>query len=377
MDHGRDLRLDLFRGYALFCIFFNHIPNNVAHWLTTRSYGFSDATEIFVFVSGYSAALAYGGMLRRQGFAVAAARILQRCWQVYCAHILLFVVFIAHIAYVAEGFENPMLMDEMNLGPFFDEPHRLVLQALMLTFKPVNMDVLPLYVVLLLFFAPLLLALERAPLTVLALSAALWLVVQVTHVNLPNYPKGGWVFNPFAWQFLFVLGAWCATRREAVPPWRRLPRRLFMALALGWIAFGVAITATWAYPPWGAYVPRLVAQVLYPISKSELDWPRLLHFAAIAYAATTLLRHDARVLRSPLLAPVLWCGQQSLAVFCVGVFLSFVGHVVLTEVDGSLLSQVLVSAAGVLLLVGLARLLNWLKDAGRPARPPSPAMERA
>ena len=28
--------------------------------------------------------------------------------------------------------------------------------------------------------------------------------------NIPAYPHGTWVFNPFAWQLLFVFGAWCA-----------------------------------------------------------------------------------------------------------------------------------------------------------------------
>jgi hypothetical protein len=53
---GRDLRLDLFRGLALWLIFLDHIPDNVVNWITIRNFGFSDATEIFVFISGYTAA---------------------------------------------------------------------------------------------------------------------------------------------------------------------------------------------------------------------------------------------------------------------------------------------------------------------------------
>ena len=45
---GRDLRLDLFRGIALWLIFLDHIPQNVVNWFTIRNYGFSDATEIFI-----------------------------------------------------------------------------------------------------------------------------------------------------------------------------------------------------------------------------------------------------------------------------------------------------------------------------------------
>ena len=62
---GRDLRLDLFRGLALWLIFLDHIPNNIVDWFTIRNYGFSDATEIFIFISGYTAAFVYGRAMVR------------------------------------------------------------------------------------------------------------------------------------------------------------------------------------------------------------------------------------------------------------------------------------------------------------------------
>src|SRR5258707_8156919 len=77
---GRDLRLDLFRGLALWLIFLDHIPNNVVSWLTIRNYGFSDATEIFIFISGYTAAFVYGRAMLQRGAIVSGARILRRAW---------------------------------------------------------------------------------------------------------------------------------------------------------------------------------------------------------------------------------------------------------------------------------------------------------
>src|SRR5256885_1063773 len=79
---GRDLRLDLFRGIALWLIFLDHIPSNLVAWGTIRNYGFSDATEIFVFVSGYTAAFVYGKEMRERGPLLARARILGREWQI-------------------------------------------------------------------------------------------------------------------------------------------------------------------------------------------------------------------------------------------------------------------------------------------------------
>src|ERR1051325_4350604 len=80
---GRDLRLALFRGLALWLIFLDHIPSNMVAWITIRNYGFSDATEIFVFISGYTAAFVYGREMLNRGFVVAGARVLRRAWQVY------------------------------------------------------------------------------------------------------------------------------------------------------------------------------------------------------------------------------------------------------------------------------------------------------
>src|ERR1043165_8717808 len=72
---GRDLRLGLFRGLALWLIYLDHIPSNMVSWVTIRNYGFSDATEIFVFISGYTAAFVYGREMTNRGFVVSSARI--------------------------------------------------------------------------------------------------------------------------------------------------------------------------------------------------------------------------------------------------------------------------------------------------------------
>jgi hypothetical protein len=140
----RDLRLDLFRGIALWLIFLDHIPSNIVAWITIRNYGFSDATEIFIFISGYTAAFVYGKAMSERGFVVASARILKRAWQIYVAHIFLFAIYLAEISYVATSFTNPLFAEEMGVLDFLKQPDITIIQALLLKFKPVNMDVLPL-----------------------------------------------------------------------------------------------------------------------------------------------------------------------------------------------------------------------------------------
>src|SRR5437660_9973301 len=105
---GRDLRLDFFRGIALWLIFLDHIPSNLVAWGTIRNYGFSDATEIFIFISGYTAAFVYGRAMQQSGFVVAGARIMRRVWQIYVAHGFLFTIFLSEISYVATRLENPL-----------------------------------------------------------------------------------------------------------------------------------------------------------------------------------------------------------------------------------------------------------------------------
>src|SRR5919205_685382 len=185
---GRDLRLDLFRGLTLWLIFLDHIPSNIVNWITIRNYGFSDAAEIFVFISGYTAAFVYGRTMEQRGVIVASARILKRAWTVYIAHVFIFVIFMAEIAYLTRNIENPLYSEEMGALDFIKEPGDTLIQALLLKFKPQFMDVLPLYIVLLLAFPPVLWLLLRAPTLALAGSVALYAASWEWGWNLPSYP---------------------------------------------------------------------------------------------------------------------------------------------------------------------------------------------
>src|SRR6516225_5582989 len=144
----RDLRLDLFRGAGLWMIFLDHIPHDVVAWLTLRNYGFSDAAEFFVFISGYLAGYIYGPVIKTGRFLSALKRLLVRAWHLYIAHIMLFLLFTAQIARTARRFDNPMYENEFNIFNFLQHPDVLIGQAMTLRYKPVNLDVLPLYITL-------------------------------------------------------------------------------------------------------------------------------------------------------------------------------------------------------------------------------------
>jgi hypothetical protein len=356
----RELRLDLFRGIALWLIFIDHLPTNILTWLTIRNYGFSDATEIFIFISGYTAAFVYGRAMLERGMVVASARILKRVWQIYVAHVFLFTIYLAEISYVATSFDNPLYAEEMNILDFLKQPDVTIVQALLLKFRPVNMDVLPLYIVLMFFLPPILWLMQRKPDLTLAGSVVLYALTWEFDLALPAYPAGVWFFNPFAWQLLFVFGAWCAlggAKRMA----GLLASRLTMALCVAYLLFAFFVTLTWYVPQLNPLMPKRLEQWMYPINKTDLDVLRFAHFLALAALTVHFVPKDWKGLKSVWLHPLILCGQHSLEIFCLGVFLAFAGHFILAEVSGGAWIHFIVSISGIIIMSSAAWLFSWYK----------------
>jgi hypothetical protein len=355
---GRDLRLDLFRGLALWLIFLDHIPSNIVNWITIRNYGFSDATEIFVFISGYTAALVYGRAMRERGTVVASARILKRAWQVYVAHIFLFAIYTAEIAHVAHSFDNQLYREEMGILDFIERPDVTLVQALLLKFKPANMDVLPLYIVLLAGFPPVLWLLLRRPNLALGLSACLYALAVGLDWNFPAYPNGNWFFNPFAWQMLFVFGAWCAVGgSKQLAAVTRSP--VTAVLAIAFLVFAFVVVLTWYVPGLEPLLPGWLDELMY--HKTNLGLLRFVHFLSLAVLTVRIVPRDWPALQSGWLRPAILCGQHSLEIFCLGVFLSFAAHFAMVEIDPGVGMQVTLSALGIAVMVATAALISWYK----------------
>jgi hypothetical protein len=364
----RELRLDLFRGMALWLIFIDHLPPNLLTWFTIRNYGFSDATEIFIFISGYTAAFVYGRAMLESGFLIATARILRRVWQIYVAHVFLFTIFLAEISYVATSFENPLYSEEMGIMDFLKQPDVTIVQALLLRFRPVNMDVLPLYIVLMLFLPVILWLMKWKADVTLALSVLLYAITWEYDLYLSAYPNGFWAFNPFAWQLLFVFGAWCALGGA-----RRMTRIISSPVTL-WICFGYlfaafCVTMTWYFPQLNHLMPRRLEQWMYPINKTDLDVLRFAHFLALAAITVRFLPRDWPGLKSRWLRPLILCGQHSLEIFCLGVFLAFAGHFILAEISGGAALHAFISISGILIMWAMAWIISWYKQVADKSAP--------
>jgi hypothetical protein len=356
----RELRLDLFRGLALWLIFIDHVSPDLLTWFTIRSYGFSDAAEIFIFISGYTAAFVYGRALVESGPVIATARILRRVWQIYAAHVLLFSFVVAEVSYIAVGLDKPFYAEEMVITPFLKEPGIAMVQGLLLRYRPLNMDVLPLYIVLMLFLPLILSAIWWSGNLTLAMSVGLYVLSWWYDLHFTAYPGGFWSFNPFAWQLLFVFGAWCALGGA-----RKMSRILSSPITL-WIAFAYlfasfCVTLTWYFPQLGFLMPHWLEHWMYPISKADLDVLRFAHFLALAAIAVRIVPAGWPGLQSRWLWPMILCGQNSLEIFCLGVALGFTGYFVLTEISAGLVLHVLVGICGIAMMSALAWLLSWSK----------------
>jgi hypothetical protein len=347
----------------------DHIPENILSYFTIQAVQLFDAAEVFIFISGYTAALVYGQTLVSQGALYATARILGRAWQLYVAHIFLFVMFIAEVSYTVTTFNNPMYNDEMRVGDFLNEPHVAIVKALLLEFQPTFLDILPLYILLLVIFPVVLLGLRLRPLIVLVPSFLLYLIVQATNLSVPAYPEGHvWYFNPLAWQFVFIAGAALGFPGRHDRRWSRWARRV-LPLAVVFVAAGFAIKLSWTiHGIWDPF-PGLFLKELWPVNKNNLSLIRVIPFFAAVAVVAIIIPANTAFLRSLAAKPLVLCGQQSLEIFCLGILLSALGHFVLSEYDSAISIQLLVNLAGILVMCLTARMLDWYKTMGRTQAP--------
>lgn len=364
----RDLRLDFFRGLSLFFIFIDHIPNNVLSYGTLHVIAFSDAAEVFIFISGYTAALVYGQLLVRRGVLVATAQIYYRVWQLYVAHIFIFMIYTAEVSYAMLKLQTQTYSEELRLSSFLQEPHIAIVKMMLLQYQPELLDILPLYIVLLAAFPIVLLLQRRRPLAPLMLSFAIYLLTQYFGWEPKTYPNNeGWFFNPFAWQFLFMVGATAGYAHSAAQPW--LPHWPWIPQAAIAVAVAVAIIKlSWLAHGFYDGIPALFYKQLEELAddKSDLSPLRLLSFFAVALTTVHFMRRDSAILRNPVSKLVILCGQHSLQVFCLGILLSVLGRFIVSSVSSSILMQLAVNVGGVALMIALAALMSWYKRKSRP-----------
>lgn len=347
--------VDFWRGVALVTIFVNHIPGNVYERFTHSGYFLSDAAELFVFLAGWSLALATEAKAIPATAAQVTFRIVSRSFEVYRIQIVILVMALAMIAAAALWLDNPLLLEWHNAGPFFADPVRNSIGLVLLTYQLGYFNILPLYVVLLAGAPVYVLLARRSPWLAFALSAAVYGAALVFELNFPNWPGDGhWFFNPLAWQFLFALGfltcVW-ARRSEAF----RMRAKQLIPLGIVGAAVGFALVSWDIRPdPYNVPEPRL----LFLYEKSFLAPARLLEFLALVLALHRAYPRVERVLGS-LVRPISQLGRNSLEVFAVGSILSLAAQLIRATVQPSLLLDSILVGSGILALVFTAWFTEW------------------
>jgi hypothetical protein len=359
-NRERDLRVDFFRGLALWWIYTDHIPGDVMGKYSLQNYAMCDAAEIFVLLAGFGAGIAYGSVMDRQGYLYAAADTLRRAWVLYIAHIFLFVVYAAQVAYSASVLDRVFYLEEARLDVLADAPYRALLEALLLRFQPNLLNILPLYVALLVIFA-VTLPLLRKPALLFAVSFAGYVLVRITGINLTSWTGEGWYLNPFAWQFLFMIGAILAYAPPRMPQVRwPLDAAAIIVLLVGVIVIWVVDT----HPPILASLPAPVIRFVITEDKTGLHPFRLLSILSLTWLVARAIPVDAAWLRSRFAAPLELLGQNSLPVFCSGIFFGFIARLGL-EADDHATMQLAVNVFGVLAMLAVAGLAAWYRNRGR------------
>jgi hypothetical protein len=357
---SRDLRIDLFRGIAMFIILVAHIPFDTWALFIPARFGFSDAAEIFVFCSGFASAKAFGRVFHEAGFAMGLVRVLHRCWQIYWAHICLFLVVAATCVVADRLIGGPKIyVGELNLWPFFDRTPEALVGLLTLSYVPNFFDVLPMYMVILAMLPGVMLLRRLHPAAPFIGVFALWAVVQATSLNFGAEPWSDrpWFFNPLGWQLVFFTGFAISMR------WVEVPAVSSAGVVLSIVILVLAIPFSWV--PGFQAVPFLGearGAIAVLVDKTDYGLLRWIHFLAIAYLCRALVHAVPRIVELPALRPVIKVGQQSLAVFLASMALAWALGIVLDVVGHEAIPTTIVNLAGFAAITAVAYLAAYVKS---------------
>ena len=369
---GRDLRLDMFRGIALVMIFINHVPGTVYETLTSRNFGFSDAAEAFVFMSGLAAGLAYSNAFRSGNLWLATARVWARARQLYFVHIAITMLSLALFAGAAKWFGLGEVLTKNNIAPIFQQPLSALVGIPLLSHQLGYLNILPLYMIMLLPTPLVMFAGLRKPWLVLAGSVLLWIAAGQWRINIPAFPNpGGWFFNPFSWQLLFVVGLLSGMAMKVGESFIPYQRTLF-ALAAGFLVFVLCWVKLDLVRSAGMWALGRASDLGAPFyltwfDKAYLALPRLLHALALFYVlGNTPIMHQ--IAQSVAAAPLRLLGRQGLPVFASGTVLSMALQAIKTAQEPDWIADGLMLGGGLVLLWALAWALTRTQEMSRSRR---------
>jgi len=368
---ARDPRLDVLRGVALLVLLVNHAEElsrtQVLSLVTYAPVGVSTAAELFIFLSGLVLGLAYWRVLGTQGYVRFHTRCLARAWQIYLLHLASLGFTVAAVVTLTAYYGTSLSAVFPSQG--LTVSTESLTRFLQLKYNPQYFDILPLYIVLLLYVPFMLPLLRRHPGMGLAASLAFYLVAQwgavVGHAETLPF-AAGFYYNPMAWQLLFVLGVAAGFRLREGRPMPHISGRGLLAVvgllvvAAAWYK-GVRLNAVTGWFADVAYVPGQPVPFDIPLTdKSTLGPFRLVHFLLLAtVVAQWLPAPDSQVWQSRLGRRTAMCGRHGLEVFVAGVVLTYVIGTLMRIADGGRGLMFALDLAGMLALLAWADLVEW------------------
>ncbi len=222
--HGRDLRVDLLRGFFVVAMVVDHVRGQSPLWVFTGGNRFyTSAAEGFILTSGLVAGLVYARLIARDGLAAGLLKLLTRAATLYLVTIgvTLLLLPASEILYLpwAQGVD------------LSDVPSVLV-SIITLHRTYYLIDVMLLYTALF-ALVPTAFALMNGGRSVVVLGASwlLWALYQVfpDYAAIPWPIAGNYLFDFSAWQVLFFTGLVLGYHHDRIPV---LSRRAGLALLL-------------------------------------------------------------------------------------------------------------------------------------------------
>jgi hypothetical protein len=369
----RDLRIDFFRGVALYMIIFDHVPGDPLSKFTYARFGFSDAAEIFIFLSGVSCGIVYSRVLLRHGPRELLNAVFRRALQIYIYYLIAGVTTILLIAVSRDIITIPL--DHQAYIVLREDPLTAIRSAIFLVSPPELPGILLIYIELTLLVIPsfLFIATVSKKLALIT-SGVIWCLSQAYPDFLHHLPAESY-FKFLAWQFLFCIGMYVGiVYNTDAPLLANFKTRNWMMLA--WIVIWVGfiykfVLAHFARLNINVDVLTISDQTLQHM-KENLSAIRLLHFLSVAFLVATYVKTTNLVLSWPGASAIIKSGRCSLQVFCLGAVLSVLLNEFVAVEEPVVFARLIVDCVSIFLIASVATVLmksrlDYSLHAARPA----------
>jgi hypothetical protein len=314
----RDLRIDFFRGLAIYMIFVDHVSGDPLAKFTYRMIGLSDAAEIFVFISGLACGIAYSRMFDRGGLAAVISAVLRRAARIYFYYLLCSVASIVLLVAAARRFE---LVDLYGVAT--DTPLRAIASAITMTAPPHMSGILVLYIALTVIVVPVFVATRGWHRQLaLAVSALIWIACQLFPSAMVVTPTP--FLNPLAWQFLFAIGVTIGIERGngQLSSWPRGMVAAAWTVVIGAFAYRILIAQS------GFDISSLrITPDTNDAMKENLSPIRLLHFLSVALLVAVYVPRNLPILKWRIAQPAIIVGRHSLEIFSLSIVLTTMANI--------------------------------------------------